>query len=109
MGERQQGQRTAHAKAGDANLRGARFEELHRAANVLRGGIAKVERAHEVVCFFRFDGGFASVQVGHQCLKAGNGKAICDAANLVIEPPPFLDDHNGRGLGFACRLGQVAL
>src|SRR5712691_490817 len=34
------------------------------------------------------------VEIGGERVVAGAGKAVGDAANLVVQAPPFLDDHD---------------
>jgi hypothetical protein len=47
-------------------LAAARLEVLHRAAHVLRRGVAEVQVGHQVVGLFGLDRALAAVQVGHQ-------------------------------------------
>ena len=52
----QQRQGPAHAKPGYAYFAGPTFEELHGAADILAGCVAKVEAVHQVVRFFGLHG-----------------------------------------------------
>ena len=62
-----------------------------------------------MVRLFGFDGRFAAVQIGHQGLKAGTGQPVCNASDLVIQPPPFLNNHHRRCMGDVRGFGQIAL
>ena len=62
-----------------------------------------------MVGFFGLNGGFAAVEVWHQRLKTRQSQPVGDATDLVVEAPPLLDDHDGRGVGCVGRYGQIAL
>ncbi len=68
----------------------------HRAADILAGGIAEIEAAHQMFGFGGLYRRLAAVQVGNQCGVAGGGKAVGNTADLVVQPPPFLDHDQAR-------------
>jgi len=76
---------------------------LHRPGNVLVGGADEVEAAHHVVGLVRLLGHAALVEVGRQRVVALAREPVGDAADLVVETPPFLDHDDPRlalpGLG----------
>ena len=104
----QQRQGAAHAKAGDAHLRCAGLQVLHRAADVLARSVAKIQPGHQVVGLLGLHRCLATVQVGHQGLVAGCGQPVGHAAYLRIQSPPFLDHHDRRRIGLR-RRGQIAV
>ena len=80
---------------------------LDRAGDVLVRGADEVEAAHHVVGLVRLLRHAALVEVGRQRVVARAREAIGDAADLVVQPPPFLD-HDDARLALA-GFGQVAL
>jgi hypothetical protein len=105
--QRQQRQRPAHAETGDADLLRVALEVLHGTANVLTGRIGKVELFHQVMGFLFFYGHRAAIQVRNQHHIARGSQAISNAANLFVQPPPFLNDHNPRRAFALGGRGQV--
>jgi hypothetical protein len=67
---------------------------VDRAANVLVRGAGKIQAVHQVAGLVRLLRDAALEQVGRQGVEAGAGEAVGDAADLVVEPPPFLDHHH---------------
>jgi hypothetical protein len=51
----------------------------------------------------------AAVEVRHERDVTCARQTVGDAPDLLVDPPPFLDDHDCRGTGSVLRLGQVAL
>ena len=62
-----------------------------------------------MVGLFRFYRGFTTVQVWHQSLVPGQCQTVGDTTDLVIEPPPLLNDNYGRSAGGDHRFCQIAL
>ena len=69
---------------------------LRRAAQILIRRVGKIEPAHQVVGLIGHGGEAALVEVGRKRVVAGPGKTVGDAANLVVEAPPFLDHDDTR-------------
>ena len=89
-------QRAAHTKAHYRDLAAGLLQVLDRAAQILVGRAGKIEALHHVVGFVRFRGDPAFVKVWRDGVVAGARKAVGDAADLVVQPPPFLNhDHAG--------------
>src|SRR5262249_52815059 len=80
-----------------------------RAGNALVVRIEKVRRAHLAVGGFRVVIGDdrAGIEIGRKRLVAGEHEAVANALDLILQAPPFLDDHDARRLG-ASGLGEVA-
>jgi hypothetical protein len=104
-----QRQCTAHAKAGYADLAAAGLQELHRASDILRRRIAEIQPRHQMMRLFGLNRGLAAEEVGHERNVACVGQTVGDAADLFVDPPPFLDDDDCRGTGSVLRLGEVTL
>jgi len=112
LGGRAQGQERqgpTHAKAGDADFAAAGLQELHGTADILRGGIAEVQCRHQVMRFFRVERRLAAEKVGYESDVPRVRQTVGDAADLIVDPPPLLDHHDGRSAGRLLRLGQVAV
>jgi hypothetical protein len=89
------GQRAAHAKTHRRNLGASQCTQMiDRAANVLVGGSRKIQTVHQVIRLVGLLGHAALEQVRCQRVVAGPREAVGDAANLVIQAPPFLDHHH---------------
>jgi hypothetical protein len=90
------GQRPAHAETHRGNLAAEASQVVDRTTNVLVCGAGKIEAVHQVAGLVRLLRDAALVEVGRQCVEPGAGEAVGDAADLVVEPPPFLDHHHTR-------------
>jgi hypothetical protein len=77
-------------------------------ADVLRGSVGEVEVAHHVLGFRRIKGDVAPVDVRHQSPVAAFGEPVDDALDLVVEPPPLLDNNDARRAAASIRLAVVA-
>ena len=67
------------------------FQVLDGAADVLPGGIGKIE----IVIRWSLLGGLrdlAPVEIGHERPIARFGEPVGGLLDLIVEPPPFLDD-----------------
>ena len=100
------GQRAAHAEPHHRDLGAGGLEMPGGAAQVLMGGAGEVEPFHPVAGLVRVAGHAALVEIGRQRVEAGRGEAVGDAADLVVQSPPFLDHHDSGPAG--ARLGIVA-
>src|SRR5262249_34804052 len=89
-------QRAAHAKPHDRDLAARALQVLRRAPQILMRGIRKIEIAHQMVRLVRHGGQPALVEVRRERIVPGAGKPGGDAADLVVEPPPLLDDDDPR-------------
>ena len=65
-----------------------------RAAQILVRRVWEIEVGHQMVGFVGHGGEAALIEVGSERVVAGPRKSIRDAANLIVEPPPLLNDHD---------------
>ena len=79
---------------------------IDRAANVLMRGAGKIEAVHQMTGLVRFLRDATLEQIGRQRVEPGRRKTIGNAADLLVEPPPFLD-HYHTGSALPC-IGQIA-
>src|SRR3954447_24894708 len=79
----------------------------HGAAHVLLG-LVHGHGHHLLLRLVRLLGGLAAVEVGREREEALLGEAVADLADVVVEPPPLLeDDHTGASAGVGLR--QIAV
>lgn len=102
------GQRAAHAEAHRGKLAAPHATQvIDGAANVLMRGAGEIQAVHQVaglICVLR---NAALEQVGRQGSEPGPREAVGNPADLVVQPPPFLDHHHaGTALS---RSGEIAL
>jgi hypothetical protein len=67
---------------------------LRRPAQILVRRVGEIELAHQMVGLVRLGGKTALVEIRGERVVAGAGKAVGNPADLVVEPPPFLDHHD---------------
>jgi hypothetical protein len=95
---REDGLRAAHAEAAHCDFFGALLQVMHGVANVLLGGIGKVEALHHVAGLIGSFGDFATIEVRDERAVADLGEPVGSLLDLIVEPPPLLNaDKAGRG------------
>ena len=70
------------------------LEVLYCSAHVLFCRAYPVEPTHHMVGFVRIGGHPPFVQIWCEGAEARCGEALAHPTDLLIEPPPFLDDHD---------------
>jgi hypothetical protein len=81
------GQRPAHAEAGDRDPAAMPLEGLRAAAQILVRGVRKIEALHQVVGLIGGRRQTAAIEIGSQRIVAEARQAVGDAADLVVETP----------------------
>ena len=57
---------------------------------------------------FLIESELPAIEIRHQRAIAPRGIAVRDALDLVVQPPPLLDDDDGRGVGTRSGFGVIA-
>src|SRR5438105_4224387 len=105
---RENRQRTAHAVAGDADLRARLLQILHGAADVLGCRVAEVQAAHQVLGLLRVETDFAAIEIGHERAVSLLRVVIGHAPDVIVDTPPLLDDDEARRFRAVRGLGVIA-
>src|SRR3984893_10844949 len=85
------------------------LQVLHGTTNILTGGVAEVESAHQMVRLFLFNRRFSAVEIGDQREITGLCEPVGYAANLVVQTPPLLNHDDGGCTLEVLRLGEISL
>src|SRR5262245_52502703 len=88
------GECPTHAEAHDCCTPAAGFQVLRGPAHVLLGSADPVKSGHEVVGFIWFRRHPSMIQIRCQGVKPCGRKAIAHPADLRVESPPLLDNHD---------------
>ena len=81
---------------------------LHRAAYVLTCGVAEIQVSHQVFGLLRVEANLTAVQIRDECAVAAFGVPVRDTFDLIVEPPPLLNDDDTRRLPAGSRLNVEA-
>src|SRR5262249_18517289 len=68
---------------------------LYRATDVLCRGVSEVQGGHHVLRFLCLYRNLPPIKVGNECAVPRCSIAVSNAANLVIQSPPFLNHNDG--------------
>ena len=109
LGESAHGQGAAHAESNDPHFRGALVFEVGRRHADLLDGLREVEVGHEVVRLLGVHSLLALVDIRDQhAVFPQLRELLRRGLDLVREPPPLLDDDDGRSsLGPAHEGGEL--
>src|ERR1700692_2274746 len=97
-GSADDGDCTAEAEAGQSDFAAVLAEVLRGTAHGLGGDVHEIQRIHfpaggiGVVIWHHL----AGIEIGRQCIEAGQREAVAQPLDLVREPPPFLDHDHAR-------------
>src|SRR5262249_39058735 len=99
------GQGATHTEPHDGGPAPTRLQVLHSPTHVLFCGAYPVEPGPAMVRFVRISGDSSFIEIWRQGVKASSREAIAYPTDLVVESPPFLDDHNVFRTAGGC--GQI--